>query len=75
MVLADTNSWDRYECDVWLNGFRWLEANPTDPDVAEFRDWLEGRQQSYVEIVRDYVGWGVFILRPTVTLRRGSGCE
>jgi SAM-dependent methyltransferase len=65
MVLADKNSWDRYECDVWLNGFRWLEAHPTDPDAAEFRDWLEGRQQSYFEIGRDYFGWGVFILRPT----------
>jgi SAM-dependent methyltransferase len=65
MVLADKDSWDRYECDVWLNGFRWLEAHPTHADAAEFRDWLERRQQSYCESGRDYLGWGVFILRPT----------
>lgn len=65
MVLADKNSWDRYQCGGWINGFRWLEANPTHPDAAALREWLEGNQMRYLEIERDYFGWGVFILRPT----------
>jgi hypothetical protein len=29
MVLADEDSWDRYEAAKWLTMRRWLEANPT----------------------------------------------
>ncbi|MBN1120905.1 MAG: class I SAM-dependent methyltransferase [Anaerolineae bacterium] len=65
MVMADKNSWDHYKTAGWINGFRWLAANPTAPDAAELRDWLETDQMRYMTIDRDYFGWGVFILSPT----------
>ena len=64
MVLADPDSWDRYHSDGWMRGFRWLEANPNDPDAAEFRAWLEANQTRYMQLERDAIGWGVFVLRP-----------
>jgi hypothetical protein len=30
MVLADQDSWDRYEAAQWLIIRRWLDANPDD---------------------------------------------
>lgn len=30
MVVADQESWDRYEAAKWLTMRRWLEANPDD---------------------------------------------
>ncbi|MCB9453486.1 MAG: class I SAM-dependent methyltransferase [Anaerolineaceae bacterium] len=63
MVLADQNSWDRYEASQWFTLSDWLRANPDDPDAPELRTWLAKNRRAYLEYGRDYLGWGVFVLR------------
>ncbi len=63
MVLADQNSWDRYEASQWFTLSDWLRANPDDPDTPELRTWLANNRRAYLEYGRDYFGWGVFVLR------------
>ncbi|MBB5144757.1 SAM-dependent methyltransferase [Desulfovibrio intestinalis] len=62
MVLADQDSWDRYEAAKWLTMRRWLEANPDDDFAKEVRDQLTTEPKRYVTYSRDYLGWGVFAL-------------
>lgn len=64
MVLADGDSWDRYEAAKWWTISHWLDANPTDPDAPAMREFLHGSRSSHLEYQRDYLGWGVFVLRP-----------
>jgi SAM-dependent methyltransferase len=69
MVLADQDSWDRYIASQWFTAHQWLQANPHDPDAAEFRQWIKSNQRAYLEYQRDYLGWGVFIVRIATTER------
>jgi SAM-dependent methyltransferase len=59
MVLADPDSWDRYEAAKWLTMRRWLEANPGDEEI---RAELDSAPERYARYGRDYLGWGVFAL-------------
>ncbi|MER7502447.1 methyltransferase domain-containing protein [Nonomuraea pusilla] len=63
MVLADQNSWDRYVASQWWTISDWLRDNPSDPDAPAMRDFLSKARRSHLEYGRDYLGWGVFILR------------
>lgn len=62
MVLADHDSWDRYEAAKWLTMRRWLEANPDDDFAKEVRVQLTAEPERYVTYSREYLGWGVFAL-------------
>jgi SAM-dependent methyltransferase len=62
MVLADQESWDRYEAAQWLTMRRWLEANPGDDFAKEVRAKLTSGPQRYAKYTREYLGWGVFAL-------------
>jgi SAM-dependent methyltransferase len=62
MVLADQDSWDRYEAAKWLTMRRWLEANPDDDFATDVRDQLTSEPARYVAYTREYLGWGVFAL-------------
>ena len=62
MVLADQDSWDRYEAAKWLTMRRWLEANPDDEFAKEVRAKLTSEPERYVTYTREYLGWGVFAL-------------
>jgi len=62
MVLADQDSWDRYEAAKWLTMRRWLEANPDDELAEEVRTKLASEPERYAAYTREYVGWGVFAL-------------
>ena len=62
MVLADQDSWDRYEAAKWLTMRRWLEANPEDELAREVRARLSLEPERYAAYTREYVGWGVFAL-------------
>jgi len=64
MVLADQDSWDRYEAAQWLTMRRWLEANPDDEMAAEVRARLTSEPERYAAYTREYLGWGVFALMP-----------
>jgi SAM-dependent methyltransferase len=62
MVLADQDSWDRYEAAKWLTMRRWLEANPDDAFAPEVRAKLTLEPKRYAAYTREYLGWGVFAL-------------
>ncbi len=64
MVLADGDSWDRYVAAQWWTISHWLDDNPEDPDHAAMREFLDKARRSHLEYQRDYLGWGVFVLRP-----------
>lgn len=62
MVLADGDSWDRYAAGQWWTLSSWLRANPADERV---RDFLQTWRHLHLEYQRRYLGWGVFVLRPS----------
>jgi SAM-dependent methyltransferase len=62
MVVADQDSWDRYEAAKWLTMRRWLEANPADDFATDVRAKLTSEPERYAAYTRDYLGWGVFAL-------------
>ncbi|MFF9049365.1 SAM-dependent methyltransferase [Streptomyces parvulus] len=62
MVLADQDSWDRYQAAQWLNMRRWLDRNPDDELAAEIRAELSAEPARYTRYQREYLGWGVFAL-------------
>ena len=64
MVLADQDSWDRYEAAQWLTMRRWLEANPDDEFAKEVRAKLTSAPGRHAAYTREYLGWGVFALMP-----------
>ncbi len=64
MVLADQDSWDRYEAAKWLTMRRWLNANPADEFAKEARAKLTSEPERYATYTREYLGWGVFALMP-----------
>ncbi|MCU0485758.1 MAG: class I SAM-dependent methyltransferase [Anaerolineales bacterium] len=64
MVLADQDSWDRYEAAQWLTMRRWLEANPADELAKDVRAKLTSEPERYAAYTREYLGWGVFALMP-----------
>lgn len=60
MVLADQDSWDRYQAAQWLNLRRWLDENPDDDLVADARAELTTDPVRYARYQREHLGWGVF---------------
>ena len=62
MVLANQDSWDRYEAAKWLTMRRWLEANPDDELAKDVRAALTSAPERYAAYTREYLGWGVFAL-------------
>ncbi|MGW0183715.1 SAM-dependent methyltransferase [Nocardia sp. NPDC003345] len=62
MVLADPDSWDRYQAAQWLNLRRWLDGNPDDELAGEVRAELTTEPARYTRYQREYLGWGVFAL-------------
>jgi SAM-dependent methyltransferase len=62
MVLADQDSWDRYEAAKWLTLRRWLDDHPDDELANEVRARLTSEPERYAAYAREYLGWGVFAL-------------
>ncbi len=69
MVLANQDSWDRYEGAKWLTMRRWLEANPDDELAQEVQSKLTSEPERYAVYTREYLGWGVFALMPRFYLK------
>ena len=56
MVLADQDSWDRYEAAKWLTMRRWLEANPDDDFANDVRAELTAAPARHAACTREYLG-------------------
>lgn len=63
MVLANPDSWDRYEAGQWWTIREWLLEHPDDPDAEALRAFNDKGKRAYLEYDRRYLGWGVFVLR------------
>jgi ubiquinone/menaquinone biosynthesis C-methylase UbiE len=63
MVLANDDSWERYEASQWTNVRNWLRDHPDDPDAPALSEWLNDNRRIYLRYGRRYLGWGVFVLR------------
>ena len=64
MVIANHDTWDRYSASQWLNVSEWLLDNPDDPEAADVRRTRDAGRREYLELERQYLGWGVFVLKP-----------
>ncbi|MFD6417048.1 SAM-dependent methyltransferase [Streptomyces sp. NPDC060194] len=64
MVLADQDSWDRYQAAQWLSIRRWLDTHPDDELAPALRTELTEDPARYAAYRREYLGWGVFALMP-----------
>jgi len=56
MVLANQDSWDRYEAAKWLTMRRWLEANPDD-EFAKRCEPTDLGTERHAACTREYLGW------------------
>ena len=65
MVLADGDSWDRYVAAQWSTLTDWLGAHPNHPDAARVLQFRDNSRRSHLAYGRRFLGWGVFVLRPT----------
>lgn len=65
MVLADEHSWDRYVAPQWWTLRQWLDSHPGDPMAPDVQTFLDDSQREYLTYQRRYLGWGVFVLRPS----------
>ncbi|MBF5005443.1 SAM-dependent methyltransferase [Diaphorobacter caeni] len=63
MMLADQDSWDRYEAARWFTMRRWLDENPDDEMAGEVREELYTEPERYVTYRRELLGWGTFALK------------
>jgi SAM-dependent methyltransferase len=65
MVLADRHSWDRYAAAQWWSPREWLDTHPGEPCAPDVRRFLNESRRTHLTYQRRYLGWGVFVLRPT----------
>ena len=65
IVRSSLDDWDRYETGNWYGLQKWLEQNPRDPDRKQVIEWLHKNQEEYLRWVRQYLGWAVYLMRPT----------
>lgn len=63
MVLADHDSWDRYVAAQWLTVQEWVVEHSDDPDSDNLKAWTKQSQRAYLDYQRDYLGWGVFVIK------------
>ncbi len=64
MVIANQDTWDRYEASQWLTVTDWLAANPDDPDHEAMTRFRDDNRRTYLRWGRRYLGWGAFVTRP-----------
>lgn len=62
MVIADNDSWDRYEAAKWITMRKWLKENEKDEMKSEVIARLKNEPLRYVTYTRKYLGWGIFAL-------------
>lgn len=63
MVLANRDTWDRYEATQWKTVDDWIRNNPDNPNTEEMQTWIDEIRRNYLQYGRKYLGSGVFVLR------------
>jgi SAM-dependent methyltransferase len=65
IVRSSLDDWDRYETGNWHGLHKWLSENPGHPDRRQVVDWLRKNQEEYLRWGREYLGWAIYLMRPT----------
>ena len=66
VVRASHDDWDRYESGNWVGLARWLAENRVHPERAQVLDHLRSSQDEYTRWAREYFGWAMFVLTPSL---------
>lgn len=64
MVMANQDTWDRYEASQWLTVTNWLAARPDDPGHEAMTRFRDDNRRTCLRWGRWYLGWGAFVTRP-----------
>ncbi len=65
MLISSQEEWDDYYSSQWLTVSRYLMNNPDDPETDALREWIDHHRRTYLKYERDFLGWGIFVLRYT----------
>lgn len=63
MVIATRDEWDQYSSRQWDRASEWLRRQPDHPDAPGIREFLDNSRRTYLADERNWLGWGVFVLR------------
>jgi len=64
VVRSNQDDWDRYESGNWYGLIRWLQENPDHPERDLVLERLHRSQDEYVNYIREYLGWAMYVLAP-----------
>ena len=64
MLISSHEEWDHYHTSRWHSVYQYLRDNPQDPEAQALYEWNAHSRRVYLQYERDYLGWGVFVLRP-----------
>ena len=62
-IVSDRYDWDNYYSLYWYAGDEYIRQNPDDPDLPEFKKWLEDGREQYLRWERDAMGWAIYLFR------------
>jgi cyclopropane fatty-acyl-phospholipid synthase-like methyltransferase len=65
IVRTSLDDWDRYETGNWYGLHKWLYENQGHPDRQQVIDWLRKNQEEYLRWGREYLGWAIYLMRPS----------
>jgi SAM-dependent methyltransferase len=65
VLHSSRDEWDHYESENWRGLSDWLDENPTHPTREEVLRHLQESQEEYVRYGREYLGWALYVLKPT----------
>jgi SAM-dependent methyltransferase len=64
VVRASHDDWDRYQSDNWRGLLGWLDEHPEHPDRRQVMDHLHESQDEYFGLLREHLGWAMYLLKP-----------
>ncbi len=62
-IVSDHYEWDNYYSLYWYAGDEYIRTHPDDPDLPEFKAWLEDGRDQYLRWERDTLGWAIYLFR------------
>lgn len=66
IIRASNDDWDNYEASNWLGALQWIEENPGHPQRQDMIDMVRSSQDFYINYSREYIGWAIYVLKPTM---------
>lgn len=63
MRIASRENIDEYSSRQWHTVDQWLHENGKDPLAPALRQWMAHNRRMYLAYEREYMGWGVFVIK------------